>query len=205
MANQVDTIITTQLENRDRVSALFRLVLVIPAAIYSSSFATEWSSSQELDHGAWAIGYSAGVLFLPVVLALVVRGVYPSYALSFNHALLELQTRVTAYMLLLTDRYPTIEANDGVAVIFPDVEGGRRLNRFLPLVKWLLAFPLYIVGFVYSVYALVMLVVAWLSIVTTGTMPASSADALLRVTQFWNRVFGYALALVTDEYPSFSL
>lgn len=204
MSNQVETIIDVDLEDRNRTSALLRLFLVIPMAIFASSFGA--MAADDNDHGsALILGYTAGILTLPVILALVFRGVYPSYALTFNHALLELQTRVTAYALLLTDRYPTIEANPSVAVLFPDVDGGRKLNRGLPLVKWLLAIPLFLVGLVYSLYALVLAVIGWVSIVFTGSMPASSADGILRVTQYWNRVFGYAVVLVTDEYPSFSL
>ena len=90
-------------------------------------------------------------------------------------------------------------------ITFPEIDGGAKLNRYLPLVKWLLAVPLYIVGFVYVIYGLVVLLFAWFTILFTGKMPASSADVLLGVTQFWNRVYGYAFLLVTDEYPSFSL
>jgi hypothetical protein len=198
MSNQIETTITVQLDNRDRMSVLLRIFLVVPIAIFVSAF-TAWSGSTE------ASTFLSGLLFLPVLLALVFRGIYPSYVLDFNRSLLALSTRVTAYILLLNDKYPSIEESDDVKITFPDVEGGAKLNRYLPLVKWLLALPLYIVGVVYVFYGLAVLIFTWFTILFTGKMPAFSADVLLGVTQYWNRVYGYAFLLVTDEYPSFSL
>ena len=198
MSNQIETVITVQLENRDRKSVLLRIFLVVPIAIFVSAF-TAWSGSSE------ASTFLSGLLFLPVVLALVFRGIYPSYVLDFNRSLLALSTRVTAYILLLNDKYPSIEESNDVKITFPDVEGGAKLHRYLPLVKWLLAVPLYLVGFVYVLYGLAVLVFTWFTILFTGKMPAFSAEVLLGVTQYWNRIYGYAFLLVTDEYPSFSL
>ena len=198
MSNQIETTITVQLDNRDRKSVLLRIFLVVPIAIFVSAF-TAWSGSSE------ASTFLSGLLFLPVLLALVFRGIYPSYALAFNKSLLALSTRVTAYILVLNDKYPSIEESDYVTITFPDVEGGAKLNRYLPLVKWLLALPLYIVGAVYAIYGFAVLIFTWFTILFTGKMPAFSAEVLLGVTQYWNRIYGYAFLLVTDKYPSFSL
>jgi len=198
MSTQIETFITVQLENRDRKSVALRIFLVVPMAIFLSAF-TAWSGSAE------ASTFLVGLLFMPVVLALVFRGIYPSYALAFNKALLSLSTRVTAYILVLNDSYPSIEENADVKITFPEIDGGAKLNRYLPLVKWLLAVPLYIVGFVYVIYGLAVLLFTWFTILFTGKMPAFSGEVLLGVTQFWNRVYGYAFLLITDEYPSFSL
>ena len=198
MSNQIETFVTVQLENRDRKSVLLRIFLVVPMAIFISAF-TAWSGSTE------ASTFLSGLLFLPVLLALVFRGIYPSYVLDFNRSLLALSTRVTAYILLLNDKYPSIEESEDVKITFPDVEGGAMLNRYLPLVKWLLALPLYLVGVVYTFYGLAVLIFTWFTILFTGKMPAFSGEVLLGVTKFWNRVYGYAFLLVTDEYPSFSL
>jgi len=198
MSSQIETTITVQLDNRDRKSVLLRIFLVVPIAIFVSAF-TAWSGSSE------ASTFLSGLLFLPVLLALVFRGIYPSYVLSFNKSLLALSTRVTAYILVLNDKYPSIEESDDVTITFPDVEGGAKLNRYLPLVKWLLALPLYLVGIVYVFYGLAVLIFTWFTILFTGKMPAFSAEVLVGVTQYWNRVYGYAFLLVTDEYPSFSL
>jgi hypothetical protein len=198
MSNQIETTITVQLDNRDRISVLLRIFLVVPIAIFISAF-TAWSGSSE------ASTFLSGLLFLPVLLALVFRGIYPSYALAFNKSLLALSTRVTAYILVLNDKYPSIEESEDVTITFPDVEGGAKLNRYLPLVKWLLALPLYLVGIVYVFYGLAVLIFTWFTILFTGKMPAFSAEVLVGVTQYWNRIYGYAFLLVTDEYPRFSL
>lgn len=198
MANQIETNITVQLENRNRKSVALRIFLVVPMAIFLSAF-TAWSGTAE------ASTFLVGMLFLPVLLALVFRGIYPSYALAFNKSLLSLSTRVTAYILVLNDSYPSIEESDDVKITFPEIDGGAKLHRYLPLVKWLLAVPLYIVGVVYVLYGLAVLLFAWFTILFTGKMPAFSGEVLVGVTQFWNRVYGYAFLLVTDEYPSFSL
>ena len=198
MSNQIETFVTVQLENRDRKSVALRIFLVVPMAIFISAF-TAWSGSTE------ASTFLSGLLFLPVVLALVFRGIYPSYVLDFNRSLLALSTRVTAYILLLNDKYPSIEESEDVKITFPDVEGGAKLNRYLPLAKWLLALPLYLVGIVYTLYGLAVLIFTWFTILFTGKMPAFSGEVLLGVTKYWNRVYGYAFLLVTDEYPSFSL
>lgn len=196
MSNQIETYIEIKLENRDQVSGLFRYILIVPVLIFAAAFAPG---------GAESLSIGMGVVVLPTLLAIVFRGVYPSYALRFNQSIVELSTRITAYALLLNDNYPSIEANSSVRVVFPDVEGGKKLNRLLPLVKWLLAIPLYIVGIVYTIYGLIMLIVGWFAVIFTKSMPQAVAEVLFGVTRFWNRVLGYAFLLVTDEYPSFSL
>jgi hypothetical protein len=195
MHTQVETIIDVQIEERNRKTVFFRGILVVPAAIFVSSFA-------QLAHVGWSLG---GLIVVPAMLALVFRQVYPSYALKFNHAMFELNTRVSAYALFLTDDYPSIEANPKITIGFPDIEGGKVLNRWLPLVKWLLAIPLYIVGILYSVIALLVTLIAWVMIVATGTYPIWAVDIVLGTVAFWNRVIGYTAIMVTDEYPSFSL
>jgi hypothetical protein len=198
MSNQIETSFQVQLENRDRATAFARIVIAFPVIIFVSSFSIETFFSDNPMQ-------TYGLLILPVVLALLFRGVYPSYVLTFNKALFGLVNRVWAYIALLTDEYPSIEDSKVVQITYPEVDGGKSLSRGLPLIKWLFAIPLYIVGVVYSIYGFIMLIVAWFSILFTGTMPESSADAIARVTQYWNRIYGYAVILVTDEYPSFSL
>ncbi|MEY2837364.1 MAG: hypothetical protein RLZ46_746 [Actinomycetota bacterium] len=194
MANQVETIINVQLENRDKKTVFWRGILAVPVVVFVIAFTP-------MADEAWA----TGLIILPVVLALVVRGIYPSYVLSFNHGLIELETRLVAYVLLLTDDYPSIERNPNIAVLLPDIDGGKKLNRFMPLVKWILAIPLVIVGLVYALLALITTFVAWIITWSTGTYPRWALDIVLGTIKFWNRVYGYAILLVTDEYPGFSL
>lgn len=194
MSQQIQTYVDVKIENRDQVSVLFRYILIVPVGIFAASISA-----------GSMVKFGLGLLAIPVILALVFRGVYPSYALRFNQSILELATRLSAYALLLNDNYPSIEPNDSARVIFPDVMEGKKLNRLLPLVKWILAIPLYIVGLFYSIYAFIMLILAWFAIVFTGKMPEVAAEVLLGTIRFWNRVYGYAFVLVTDEYPSFAL
>lgn len=199
MSNQIETQLEVQLENRDRVSVFFRALLVIPPVIFLTAFSN--FADENSDAATWTLGF----IVLPPLLALVIRGKYPSYALVFNQALFDLSLRITSYFSLLTDKYPTIEANEVVKTTFPEIDGGAKLNRILPLVKWFLAIPLYLVGIIYFFYGALFIVISWFGILITGKMSAKAADVICRVIAFWNRVTGYALILVTDEYPSFKL
>jgi hypothetical protein len=194
MSNQVETVIQVQLTNRDKKTVFWRGFLAVPVVAFIASF------SQGTD-AAWA----SGLIVLPLVLALLVRGVYPSYLLSFNHSVMELNARLSSYVLLLNDDYPSIERNPNVAILLPDIEGGKKLSRGLPLIKWFLAIPLVIVGLLYTALALVYTFIAWIITWSTGNYPAWALDVVLGTIKFWNRLYGYAVILVTDEYPSFSL
>jgi hypothetical protein len=194
MNNQVETVIQVQLTNRDKKTVFWRGFLAVPVVAFIASF------SQGTD-AAWA----SGLIVLPLVLALLVRGVYPSYLLSFNHSVMELNARLSSYVLLLNDDYPSIERNPNVAILLPDIEGGKKLSRGLPLIKWFLAIPLVIVGLLYAALALVYTFIAWIITWSTGNYPAWALDVVLGTIKFWNRLYGYAVILVTDEYPSFSL
>ena len=149
--------------------------------------------------------FAGGLLIAPAFLALVFRNKYPTYVYSFNLALLSLNTRVSAYASLLVDSYPSIEASETVEVVFPEISIERPLNQWLPLVKWFLAIPLYVVGFFYALYAALLTIFAWVSIVFTGQYPSWCARPVAGSIAFWNRIAGYAFLLVTDEYPTFSL
>jgi len=194
MSNQVETIIQVQLTNRDKKTVFWRGILAVPVVVFLASFT-------QGNDAAW----TSGLIVLPLVLALLFRGVYPSYLLSFNHSMMELNARLSSYVLLLTDDYPSIERNPNIAVLLPDTEGGKKLSRGLPLIKWFLAIPLVIVGLLYAALALVYTFFAWVITLSTGNYPVWALDVVLGTIKFWNRLYGYAVILVTDEYPSFSL
>ena len=196
MSNQILTEIHVDLDNRDKNTALFRVFLAFPVLIFLSSF------SEFADNLPGVIG---GFLVLPVALSLLFRNVYPSYVLAFNKALLELNNRINVYVLLLTDEYPSIEANQKVRLIYPEIDGGKKLSPWMPLVKWFLAIPLFLLGLIYAIYALALTLVAWFNVVTKGHYPEEKAEEIIKVIAYWNRLYGYALLLITDEYPSFSL
>jgi TRAP-type mannitol/chloroaromatic compound transport system permease small subunit len=194
MSNHIETLIEYQLENRDKKTVFWRGILVVPMICFIAAFS---------EMAQW--GWTSGFLVLPVLLALVFRGVYPSYILSFNHALIELQTRVAAYVFLLTDDYPSIERNPKVAVLLPDVDGGKKLGRVLQIFKIIFAIPLIIVGLFYMLAAFVVTFFAWIQTWSTGRYPEWALQIVLGTIQFWNRLYGYAMLMVTDEYPRFTL
>lgn len=190
------TEINVDLTNRDKNTTLFRIFIAFPALIFLASF-SEFSGDM--------MGVIGGILVIPVVLSLLFRNVYPSYVLAFNKALLELSNRVSAYLLVLTDEYPSIEANQKVRLLYPEIEGGKKLSPWMPLVKWFLAIPLFLLGLLYAIYGLALTLIAWFTVVTKGYYPVDKAEEVIKVIAYWNRLYGYALLLVTDEYPSFSL
>ncbi len=194
MSNQIETLIEYQLDNRDKKTVFWRGILAVPVVVFISAF-TEMTN--------W--GWTSGFLLLPTLLAIVFTGKYPSYVLNFNHALLELHTRVTAYVLLLTDDYPSIERNPKIAVLLPDVEGGKKLGRILQIFKVIFAIPLVIVGLIYAAGAMFVTFIAWINTWSTGAYPRWALDYILGTIAFWNRLYGYAILLVTDEYPRFTL
>jgi TRAP-type mannitol/chloroaromatic compound transport system permease small subunit len=194
MSNQIETIIEYQLENRNRKTVFWRGILAFPVVLFLASFSevVQW-------------GWTGGYLLLPTLLAIVFTGKYPSYILNFNHGLLELETRLTAYVLLLTDDYPSIERNPKIAILLPDVDGGKKLGRILQIFKIIFVIPLVIVGLFYAIGAIFVTFVAWINTWSTGTYPKWALDYILGTIAFWNRIYGYALLLVTDEYPRFTL
>lgn len=110
-----------------------------------------------------------------------------------------------AYAALLTDRYPstTDEQSVHLEIDYPDVE--RDLNRWLPLVKWFLAIPHYIVLVVLSICALIAVIIAWFAILFTGRYPDGLFYFVVGVGRWCLRVQAYAFLLVTDRYPPFRL
>jgi hypothetical protein len=105
----------------------------------------------------------------------------------------------------MDDRYPSTDDHQTVHLdyIYPDA--ARDLNRWLPLVKWLLAIPHYIVLFFLEIAAVVMVIVAWFIILFTGRYPRGAFDFVEGVFRWHIRVIAYALTLVTDRYPPFQL
>jgi hypothetical protein len=196
--NQVETNIEVESGPRERSTVLFRAIIAFPTLIFLGSFSTtHYGGSQWMS--------ASGLIVAPAFLALLFRGKYPSYVLTFNRSIMELSLRVFAYFFLLTEDFPSIEANPKFTITFPEIDEGKKLNQFLPLVKWLLAIPLYIVGFIYLIYAGIVTIAAWFTILGSGYYPDWAREPVIGTIQYWNRVTGYAFALVTDEYPSFSL
>ncbi len=190
----------------DRLTSALRIFTVIPIAVVLGSiggYSTEWSGGSS---GARTIAVGgAGLLFLPPLLMIVFRQKYPRWWFDWNLALLRFANRVGVYLALMDDRYPSTDEQQAVHLDFPYPDAREGLNRWLPLVKWLLAVPHYVVLFFLYLGALVALVGAWFAVLFTGRYPPGIFDYVEGVIRWHNRVVGYALILVTDAYPPFRL
>jgi len=147
----------------------------------------------------------AGLLFLPTLLLILFRRKYPRWWFDWNLQLLRFSNRVGVYAALMDDRYPSTEDEQAVhlEIDYPDAQ--RTLNRWLPLVKWLLAIPHYVALLLLYLAALIAVIGAWFAILFTGRYPRGIFDFVEGVMRWQNRVVGYALILVTDRYPPFRL
>ena len=184
----------------DRLTTFFRPFTVIPIAII---LALVTRATVRADSANYVIG-SGGIVFLATVLMLLFRQKYPRWWFDWNLALTRFGTRVAAYLALLRDEYPSTDDEQAVhlEIAYPDAT--RDLNRWLPVVKWFLAIPHYIVLWFLCVAACVCIIIAWFAILFTGRYPRTLFDFVVGVFRWWLRVAAYAFLLTTNRYPPFS-
>jgi Domain of unknown function (DUF4389) len=192
----------------DRVKTLFRVVLIIPIAIIYgvlTAGVTRTVYEQSGDAVSTTSGGIASGLFTATLLMILFRRRYPRWWFDFALELTRFGARVCAYFALLTDEYPSTveEQKIHLQIDYPNVE--RDLNRWLPLVKWLLAIPHVLLLIFLSAAAFFAVTVAWFAILFTGRYPRGLFDFVVGVGRWWLRVEAYATLLVTDRYPPFSL
>ncbi|HSP28192.1 MAG TPA: DUF4389 domain-containing protein [Ilumatobacteraceae bacterium] len=196
-------------EQLNRVTTAFRIILIIPIAIVLGILTDSGTTTWESDEGEWATttGTSiVGGLFMVTLLMILFRQRYPRWWFDFARELSRFSARVTAYFALLTDEYPSTVEEQRVHLEFDypdDVE--RDLNRWLPLVKWFLAIPHFIILFFLWIGAFFVVIVAWFAIVFTGRYPRGLFDFVVGVGRWSLRVYAYAFLLITDRYPPFAL
>jgi hypothetical protein len=189
----------------NRLTTAFRIIVAIPIFIVLSTIeGGGWGGVGHQAASGFALG-GTGVLFLPPLLMIVFRQKYPRWWYDWNLELLRFSNRVGVYLALMDDRYPSTDERQSVTLDFPYPDAKAGLNRWLPLVKWLLAIPHYIVLLFLYIGALVAVIAAWFAILFTGRYPRGLFDYLVGVGRWTNRVVGYAFVLVTDEYPPFRL
>lgn len=190
----------------DRLTSFFRFFTVIPILIVVGAIVGYSTGYSEAGEGSANIVISGvGILFFPALLLILFRGRYPRWWFDWNLQLLRFLNRVTVYALLMDDRYPSTEDQQSVHLEFPYPNVEADLNRGLPLVKWLLAIPHYIVLFFLHIGVVISAVIAWFAILFTGRYPRSLFDYIEGVLRWHNRVAGYAFVLITDDYPPFRL
>ena len=192
----------------DRLTTFFRLIWAVPILVILGLLTATGNETVITETGEQVRTTGGGIvggLWAATVLMLLFRLRYPRWWFDFARELTRFETRVGAYLALLTDRYPSTVDEQAVhlEIDYPDVD--RDLNRWLPLVKWLLAIPHYIVLVVLVLAAIVAIIIAWFAILFTGRYPRALFDFVVGVGRWTLRVEAYAFLLVTDRYPPFSL
>jgi len=188
----------------NRLTTFFRLFVAIPILIVLSSVAGgAWQWSYE--NGKAAAAAAGGLLFFGPLLMILFRQKYPRWWFDFNLQLTRFSTRVSAYLALMSDNYPSTDEEQSVHLDldYPNVK--QDLPRWLPLVKWFLAIPHYVVLFFLSIASVFAVIIAWFAILFTGRYPRSLFNFVEGVMRWSLRVNAYAMLLVTDTYPPFKL
>jgi hypothetical protein len=200
-------------EESNRLTIFFRLILAIPIVIVlsiisataDSTYVVISEAGETVSKITTTSGGIAGALFFATLLMILFRQRYPRWWFSFAREFARFAMRVGAYIMLLTDDYPSTEDEQTVhlEIDYPDVK--QDLNRWLPLVKWFLAIPHFIVLFFLAIGAFFAVIIAWFAILFTGRYPRGLFDYVVGVSRWALRVEAYAMLLVTDRYPPFSL
>ncbi len=194
-------------EGRNRLTVLVRIILAIPILIIigliSGSFVNSGDTGSFWSSGETSVLLASLGLFLATMLMIVFRGKYPRWWFDWNLEISRFSARVGAYLFLLRDEYPSTDEQQSVTleIAYPDVQG--QLNRFLPLVKWLLAIPHYIVLLVLGIVSIIVVFFAWIAILITGRYPVWMFNYIVGMFRWGIRVGAYAFLLTTDRYPPF--
>ena len=206
-SNQSDYPVQLSIDYPDRplsrLTTLFRLFMVIPIAIVAGLIPGMVNSGQFGDPDQAAI--YAPVIWLPLILMLLFRRKYPRWWFDWNLELSRFVLRIETYVIALRDEYPSTDEHQAVHldIEYPNAETD--LNRWLPLIKWLLAFPHYVVLIILSILGLIAVILGWIMVIITAQYPRALFDFLVGVLRYATRVQGYAFLLVTDRYPPFRL
>jgi Domain of unknown function (DUF4389) len=190
----------------NRLTTFFRIFTAIPILLVAATLTGSYGQIGSAGHTwAEASGIGAGLLFLPVLLLILFRQKYPRWWFDWNLQLMRFSARVGIYLALMDDRYPSTDEQQAVHLDYPYPDAKVDLDRGMPLVKWLLAIPHYVVLFFLYIGVFFALIYTWFAILFTGRYPRGVFEFVEGVIRWHNRVVGYALVLVTDKYPPFRL
>ena len=188
----------------DRFSSFFRIFFIIPILIILGLVSGP-DRSREVNESVRYVYNAGGIIFLATLLMILFRQKYPKWWYDWNIALTKFSVRVFAYLLLLRSDYPSTDEDQAVHIEIPYPDVQKDLNRFLPLVKWFLAIPHYIVLAFLYVGVVFVVIIAWFAIVLTSKYPEGLFNYVVGVIRWSIRVDAYAFLLTTDKYPLFSL
>jgi len=190
----------------NRLTSFFRIVVIIPILIVLGTVSGgTWQSTGSHSTMTYGGAAAGGLLFLGPLLMILFRQKYPRWWFDWNLELQRFGNRVGTYLALMNDSYPSTDDHQWVELDYSYPDAAADLNRWLPLVKWLLAIPHYIVLFFLDIAAFFAVIVAWFAILFTGRYPRSIFTFAEGVFRWHNRVVAYAFTLVTDRYPPFRL
>ncbi len=189
----------------DRTTTFFRIFVALPILVVLGSVSGGVLQYTYENGTAVVVAGTGGMLFVGPFLMILFRQKYPRWWFDWNLELLRFTNRVIAYLALMDDRYPSADEQQSVRLEIPYPDAREGLNRWMPLVKWFLAIPHYVLLAFLAVGAVVVVIVAWFAILFTGRYPRGMFDFVEGVIRWNNRVVGYAYILVTDEYPPFAL
>jgi len=188
----------------NRVTTAFRIFVAIPILIVlgTVSGGTSWQWS---DRGSSMAAGAGGLLFFGPLLMILFRRKYPRWWFDWNLELQRFTNRLGAYLALMDDRYPSTTDHQSVHLDYDYPEVATDLNRWLPLVKWFLVIPHVVVLFFLDIAGVFAVIITWFAVLFTGRYPKGIFDFVEGVIRWNSRVLAYAITLVTDQYPPFSL
>jgi len=189
----------------NRLTSFFRIFMLIPIGIIITLLVGGWGEWGERMPG-WNLAFtSAGIVIVPLVLMILFRKKYPKWWFDWNLALVKFGYRVGSYFALLRDEYPSTDEEQAVHVdmVYPDVQS--QLGRGMPLIKWFLAIPHWIILYFLWIGAWFCIIISWFAILFTGHYPKGFFEFVVGVMRWGFRVEAYAILMITDQYPPFSL
>jgi hypothetical protein len=190
----------------NRLTSFFRIFVIIPISIVLGTVSGgTWESAGSHSTMAYGAAGAGGLLFFGPLLMILFRQKYPRWWFDWNLELQRFINRVWTYLALMNDSYPSTDDHQWVQLDYPYPDAANDLNRGLPLIKWFLAIPHYIVLFFLGIAAFFVVIVAWFAILFTGRYPQGMFSFVEGVFRWHNRVAAYAFTLVTDQYPPFRL